>query len=65
VGDKSPRNTQALVKQLQPEAIRLGAILEEQAVILDARNAEIVGHRPDRDHEVVVANAMPFDDLDG
>src|SRR6185437_5730557 len=60
---KRARDAQAMVEQLEPEAVGLFAVLKKQAIARDAGRAEVVRHRADGDDEIIVADAMAPDQL--
>ena len=63
IGGHRPRHAQALVEQAAAEAIGIGTRIERNRVFAHPRRAEIIRHRSDRQHQIIVTNAVAADDF--
>ena len=57
------RDPQAVIQQPLTESFRILAVVEEHAVSANAGNAEVVRHRADRHHQVVVGYSLAGQEL--
>jgi hypothetical protein len=63
IGAHRARDAQAMVEQAVAEPVSLGAVVEDHAILADARRAEVIGDRSDREHEIIVPDRMARDQL--
>src|SRR5688572_14239087 len=54
---------QAMIKQAVAEPVGSSAVVEPHAVLGHSGRVEVIRHRACRDHQVVVADPVPGDDL--